>query len=89
MFQVCVPETGKQEVSMPLGISESSIEKSLETAITFFTMCLMSMHVASKEKSNTLYFYSNPNHTHIIYSIRFALFICSCFSALINMNMQI
>ena len=41
MFQVCVPETGKQEVSMPLGISESSIEKSLETAITFFTMCLI------------------------------------------------
>ena len=36
MFQVCVPKTGKQEVNIPLGISVSSIGKSLFGKRDFF-----------------------------------------------------
>ena len=36
MFQVCVPKTGKQEVNIPLGVSVSSIGKSLFGKRDFF-----------------------------------------------------
>lgn len=43
MFQVCVPKTGKQEVNIPLGVSVSSIGKSLfgKRDFFFFTIRLI------------------------------------------------
>lgn len=76
MFQVCVPKTGKQEVNIPLGVSVSSIGKSLFGKRDFFfynmPYCQYMLQIKEK-KTNALYFYTNPNH--ISYPIRFGLFI--------------
>lgn len=73
MFQVCVPKTGKQEVNIPLGVSVSSIGKSLFGKDFFSYNMPYCQYMLQIKKKNALYFYWNPNH--ISYPIRFGLFI--------------
>ena len=60
MFQVCVPETGKQEVNIPLGVLKSKFNWKIFLWKQYFLplqCALLSMQVANKDKSSALYFY--------------------------------
>lgn len=71
MYQVYVTKTEKQEISVPLGVLKNEFNWKIFLWKQYFVslQCdLLSMHVASKEKSNAFYVYPNPSH--LIYSIR-------------------
>lgn len=81
MFQVCVPKTGKQEVNTPLGVSVSSIGKSLFGKDFFsYNMPYCQYVIANQEKKCFCISTEIPIISVILLDLAYLFFMIFCSS---------